>query len=449
VQHTTVGRAVGITRFHALGPNRLDDIAAKFGLDAGLTESVRLFSLVLPFRVNEYVLSELIDWSAPDADPIFHLFFPQPGMLSPQDEHLLVTARDSGDPARLARVVADIRAGMNPHPEHQLDLNVPHDDQGPVPGTQHKYEQTLLYFPAAGQTCHAYCTYCFRWAQFVGEPELRFAAADPARAVGYLRRHPEITDVLVTGGDPMVMSAERLRQHLEPFLAVESVQTLRIGTKSVASWPHRYVSDHDADATLRLFEQITDAGKTLAVMAHLSHPVELEPAVARTALARIRDTGAVLYCQAPVIGRVNDDAAAWSRLWRAELRAGAVPYYMFVARDTGPRDYFKVPLARAAELFRDAYSTLPGLARTVRGPVMSTTGGKIVVDGVVTEPDPAGAGPGGGTFFELRYLQARDPRLVGRPFRAGFSAEAAWIDDLELAAGTPEDIRAAVRAGHD
>ncbi|NUP47718.1 MAG: lysine 2,3-aminomutase [Catenulispora sp.] len=438
MQHSTVGRAVG-SRFQALGPNRLDEIATKFGIGSDLRESVRLFSLVLPFRVNEYVLGELIDWSAPDADPIFHLFFPQPGMLSAEDERLLAAARDGGDAGRLARTVARIRAGMNPQPEHQLDLNVPHDEQGPVPGVQHKYEQTLLYFPSAGQTCHAYCTYCFRWAQFVGEPELRFSAAGPERAVGYLRRHPEITDVLVTGGDPMVMSADRLRRHLEPFLAVESVQTLRIGTKSAASWPHRYVTDHDADATLRLFEDVVAAGKTLAVMAHLSHPVELEPAIARTALSRVRDTGAVVYCQAPMIGRVNDDAAAWSRLWRSELRAGAVPYYMFVARDTGPRDYFKVPLARAAEIFRDAYSTLPGLARTVRGPVMSTTGGKIVVDGVVREP--------GGAFFELRYLQARDPALVGRPFRAVHSPDAAWIDDLELAPGTPPDIRAAVRAG--
>jgi L-lysine 2,3-aminomutase len=223
---------------------------------------------------------------------------------------------------------------------------------------------------------------------------------------------------------------------------VESLQTLRIGTKSVASWPHRYVTDHDADATLRLFEEIAEAGKTPALMAHLSHPVELEPAIARTALSRIRDTGAVVYCQAPIIGRVNDDAAAWARLWRAEQRAGAVPYYMFVARDTGPRDYFKVPLARAAEIFRDAYSSLPGLARTVRGPVMSTTGGKVVVDGVAEEPD-------GRRFFELRYLQARDPRLVGRPFRAVHSADAAWIDDLELAPGTPADIRAAVAAGGD
>jgi L-lysine 2,3-aminomutase len=321
---------------------------------------------------------------------------------------------------------------------------------------QHKYRHTLLYVPASGQTCHAYCTYCFRWAQFVGDPTLRFAASDPGRAVGYLRARPEITDVLVTGGDPMVMSAARLRQHLEPLLTVPSIETVRIGTKSVASWPHRFVADADADDTLRLFEEITASGRTLAVMAHYSHPVELSTGVAQRAVARIRETGAVVYCQAPLIGRVNDDAGTWADLWHAELRAGAVPYYMFVARDTGTREYFKVPLPRAAEIFRDAYSRLPGLARTVRGPVMSTTAGKIVVDGVWSDAgrsSGAGAGIGGGADsdssddvrLQLRFLQARNPDLVGRPFQARSSADAAWIDDLEPDPDTPAEIAAAVK----
>jgi KamA family protein len=435
-----VGRSPG-SRFRAYGPRRLGEIAEKYGLDPATHETVRLFSLVLPFQVNEYVLTQLIDWRSPADDPMFHLFFPQPGMLTGEDEDRLRAAEAAG-PDRLGAVVRDIRARLNPHPEQQMELNVPSDGEGPIPGVQHKYDRTLLYFPASGQTCHTYCTYCFRWAQFVGDPALRFAASDPARAVGYLHARPEVTDVLVTGGDPMVMSEARLRRHLEPLLAVPSVETIRIGTKSVATWPHRFVTDTDADDTLRLFEQIVDSGRTLAVMAHFSHPAELSTSVAQQALARIRRTGAVVYCQAPLIGRVNDDPAVWSELWHAELRAGAVPYYMFVARDTGPRDYYKVPLTRAAEIFRDAYSRLPGLARTVRGPVMSTTAGKIVVDGLTPAPDSAGP-----AVLHLRFLQARNPGLVGRPFQAAAPPGAAWIDDLVLAGDTPRDIAEAVRAG--
>lgn len=246
-------------------------------------------------------------------------------------------------------------------------------------------------------------------------------------------------DVLVTGGDPMVMSTERLRAHIEPLLGVESVRTVRIGTKSVAYWPQRYVTDPDADEVLRLFESVVASGRQLAVMAHFSHPRELESDLARRAVARIRSTGAVVYCQAPLIGHVNDDARVWSALWRAELAAGAVPYYLFVERDTGPYDYFKVPLARAADIFTEAYRTLPGLARTVRGPVMSATPGKVVVDGVEETAE--------GAFFRLRMLQARDPALVGRPFRARYSPDAAWLDELELDPSTPADIAAAVRGG--
>jgi KamA family protein len=423
------------TRFQAYGPRRLDEIATKYGLDARIRETVRLFSLVLPFQVNEYVLNELIDWSRLDDDPIFHLFFPQPGMLSETDEQRLAAASRTGGADEVAAVVHEIRARLNPHPEKQQELNVPSDAEGPIPGVQHKYRETMLYFPSSGQICHAYCTYCFRWAQFVGDASLRFAAAEPHRAVAYAREHPEVSDVLVTGGDPMVMSAARLRQHLEPFLAVESLRTLRIGTKSLATWPHRYVTDSDADETLRLFEQIVASGRTLAVMAHLSHPVELAPAVAQRALARVRDTGAVVYCQAPLIGRVNDDAQIWADLWRVELAAGAVPYYMFIARDTGPRDYFKVSLSEAEGIFRTAYRRIPGLARTVRGPVMSTVSGKMIVDGVSDGPQ--------GSHFHLRFLQARHDELVGRPFQAKYSPSAAWIDELELAPGTPADIAAA------
>ncbi|MGW4273476.1 KamA family radical SAM protein [Streptomyces seoulensis] len=425
-------------RFRAYGPKHLDDIAARFGLREEVRETVRRVSLVLPFRVNEYVLSRLIDWDRAPDDPMFQLTFPQRGMLAADDERRLAKlSADPGDKPLLRELVGDIRARLNPHPSGQQQYNVPHLDGRPVPGLQHKYRETVLYFPGQGQTCHAYCTYCFRWAQFVGDADLRFAAPDPTGLLAYLAARPEVSDVLVTGGDPMVMTTERLRRHLEPLLAVESVDTVRIGTKSVAYWPYRFTTDHDADDVLRLFEQVVAAGKQLAVMAHFSHPRELETAPAREAVRRIRATGAVVYCQAPLIARVNDDAATWSALWKAELAAGAVPYYLFVERDTGPHAYFQVPLARASEIFRAAYRTLPGLARTVRGPVMSATPGKVVVDGVQETPE--------GSYFQLRMLQARDPALVGRPFRARYCPEAAWLDDLELAPDCPPDLAAALR----
>jgi L-lysine 2,3-aminomutase len=428
----------GAERFHAMGPQHVARLAERFGLSAEVREVVGAVSQVLPFRVNDYVLSHLIDWHRIPEDPIFQLVFPQRGMLEPDEENRLVDLVRRGDRRELALAVGRIRATLNPHPSGQRQLNVPTADGEELAGLQHKYRETVLYFPRQGQSCHAYCTYCFRWAQFIGDADLRFAAAGPEGLLHYLARHPAVSDVLVTGGDPMIMSTESLRRHVEPILSVESVRTIRIGTKSVAYWPHRFVSDVDADDVLRLFEQIVASGRNIAVMAHFSHPRELETALARRAVERIRATGALVYCQAPLIAHVNDDARLWADLWRHELAAGAVPYYMFVERDTGPRRYFEVPLAIGYEIFQAAYRTLPGLARTVRGPVMSATPGKVAVDGILDI--------GGERHFQLRMLQARDPRLVGRPFLARYSPSVAWADQLELDPSTPPDIVAAFSA---
>ncbi|MFD9195599.1 KamA family radical SAM protein [Streptomyces phaeochromogenes] len=427
----------GTGRFHAYGPHQIDQIAQRYGLPDEIREAVRLVSKVLPFRVNEYVLSQLIEWSTVPDDPMFRLLFPQRGMLPESELRRLTELTAAGSRTALRAAVREIRESLNPHPSSQRELNVPTLDSVELPGIQHKYRETVLYFPGQGQTCHAYCTYCFRWAQFVGDADLRFSAPSPDRLVEYLWTKPDVSDVLLTGGDPMVMSTERLRSHVEPLLAVETVRTIRIGTKSVGYWPQRFVSDQDADDVLRLFERVVASGRTLAVMAHFSHPRELMTDVARQALARIRATGALVYGQAPVIAHVNDDADIWTELWRLELAQGVVPYYLFVERDTGPHQYFELPLADAFDIFRTAYRRLPGLARTVRGPVMSATPGKIVIEG--TEDTPQGR------FFQLRMLQARDPQLVGRPFRARYSADATWLDDLELAPETPPEIAAAVR----
>ena len=168
----------------------------------------------------------------------------------------------------------------------------------------------------------------------------------------------------------MIMSAGVLRRYIEPLLdpGLDHVESIRIGTKSLAYWPQRYVTDPDADATLRLFQDVVKSGRALALMAHYSHPRELESAVAAEAIRRVRDTGAVIRTQAPLIRSVNDCAATWRSMWRAQVRAGMVPYYMFIERDTGPQDYFAVPLARAHEIFRDAYAGVSGLCRSVRGP---------------------------------------------------------------------------------
>lgn len=425
--------AISVRKFHAYQRRDLDEIPALRRLSPEVRLAMKAVATVLPFRVNNYVIEELIDWDQVPDDPIFRLTFPQPGMLSPADLRSLVEAMTRGEPAEvIGRIARGIQDRLNPHPAGQIELNVPAVDGVPLPGMQHKYRETVLFFPSQGQTCHAYCTYCFRWAQFVGIDELKFASREAELLVEYLKAHREVTSVLFTGGDPLIMTSRVLRRYIEPLLTpeLEHITSIRIGSKSPAYWPYRFVTDEDADDLLRLFGQARDAGRNLALMAHYSHPRELETPIAQLALRRIEETGAVVRCQAPLIRGVNDDGALWADMWRLQVQLGAVPYYMFVERDTGPKDYFGVPLARAVEIFTEAYRRVSGLARTVRGPSMSATPGKVVIDGT--------AEVGGERVFVLRFLQGRDPDWVGRPFFARFDPEATWLDDLRPAFGAEQ-----------
>jgi len=413
--------------FHAYSAKHLDTLITRAGLSPADRLAVRAVATVLPFRTNAYVVDNLIDWHAVPDDPIYRLVFPQPDMLPAEDvgrlSHLIETGASK---EQINQVAHEVRMRLNPHPAGQLLLNAPSLRGRPLAGLQHKYPETVLFFPRQGQTCHAYCTYCFRWAQFVDEPALKMATDDITTLVEYLAEHEEVTNVLLTGGDPMIMGEAVLRRYIEPLITdprLDHIESIRIGTKSLSYWPQRYVTDPDADATLRLFEQVVAAGKTLAVMAHFSHPRELEPDILARAVQRITQSGGIIRTQAPLIRSINDDPETWRTMWRSQVRMGMIPYYMFVERDTGPQDYFAVPLARAYEIFRDAYQRVSGLCRTVRGPSMSATPGKVCVDGITTIA--------GLKVFVLRMIQSRDPKLVGTPFFARFDPKATWLTDLE------------------
>jgi L-lysine 2,3-aminomutase len=392
--------------------------------------AMKAVAAVLPFRVNNYVVEELIQWDDVPDDPIYQLTFPQPEMLAPRDLRTMIgLVRRDASPKVIQAAARRIQAGLNPHPAGQIELNVPSFNGRPLPGMQHKYRETVLFFPSQGQTCHAYCTYCFRWAQFVGIDELKFASREAESLAGYLASHREVSSVLFTGGDPLIMRTRLLRRYIEPLLVpeLEHVTSIRLGTKATAYWPQRFVTDDDADELLKLFVEVRRAGRHIAIMSHYTHPREMETPIAQAALRRILDTGAVVRCQAPLVRRVNDRPSLWADMWRLQVRLGAVPYYMFVERDTGPKGYFEVPLADAHEIFRIAHRRVSGLARTVRGPSMSATPGKVVVDGIAKVHDE--------TVFVLKFLQARDPAWVGRPFFARFDAKAVWLDQLRPAFG--------------
>jgi KamA family protein len=415
-------------RFRPLLRRHIDQIPQLRNLPHDDKLALKAVSAVLPFRVNPYVIDNLIDWSRVPDDPIYQLTFPQRGMLDPADfDRMADLVRREAPAAEIQAAARGIQMSLNPHPAGQMELNVPHIDGEPLSGMQHKYRETVLYFPSQGQTCHAYCTYCFRWAQFVGIEELRFSANEADLLARYVRRRREVTDVLFTGGDPMVMNVDKLRRYIDPLLEIDHLIHIRIGTKALAYWPYRFTTDRDADDFLRLVERVHQAGKHLAIMAHVSHAAELYPEPAQEAIRRLRDAGCIIRSQAPLIRHVNDNSRAWAEMWRLQLDLGIVPYYMFVERDTGAKNYFEVPLARAYDIYRRAIRRVPGTGRTARGPSMSATPGKVVVEGVTEVA--------GEKVFVLKLLQGRNPKWVQRPFFARFDPEATWLDDLRPAFG--------------
>ncbi len=397
--------------------------------------NIEIVGNVFPFKVNNYVIDELIDWNNYSSDPIFRLTFPQKDMLLEEDfDTMKMALQEKVDKSSLKLIADSIRAKLNPHPAGQMELNVPEYQGEKLHGVQHKYEQTLLFFPSSGQTCHSYCTFCFRWAQFVGMDGLKFAARETEQLMGYLEEHQEVTDILFTGGDPMIMSFKVFSQYIEPFLNPENrtnIQTIRIGTKVLGFWPYKFLTDKDGKEFLALFKRIVDSGINLSFMAHFNHENELKTPAVKEAVRLIRETGAQIRTQSPLIKNINDDADMWARMWRKQVNMGMIPYYMFVERDTGARHYFDVPLEETWTIFQKAYQQVSGICRTVRGPSMSCTPGKVQILGINEIPINGQMEK----VFVLQMLQGRDTDWVARPFYAKYDPDARWMDDLVPAFG--------------
>lgn len=391
---------------------------------------IDVVSHVLPFKSNNYVVNQLINWDNVPDDPIFTLTFPRREMLQPDHYTRMRNALESGASKNELKIIAnEIRMALNPHPAGQMEHNVPMIEGVKLTGMQHKYKQTVLFFPSQGQTCHAYCSFCFRWPQFVGMEEWKFAMRESELMVKYLQEHTEVTDLLFTGGDPMIMKNRIFAEYINPLLEndIPNLQTIRIGTKALGYWPYKFLTDDDADDTLRLFEKVVKSGKNLAIMAHFNHPVELSTPAVIKAIQRIRNTGAQIRTQSPIMRNINADAGTWAEMWRKQVNLGCIPYYMFVARDTGAQHYFALPLVEAWEIFRNAYQQVSGVCRTVRGPSMSAGPGKIQVVGV--------SEINGKKIMTLRMLQGRNPDWVAKPFFAEYDDKAIWLNDLKPAFG--------------
>lgn len=324
------------------------------------------------FRSNTYYLG-LIDWDDPD-DPIRKIAIPTEeelvdwGRLDASDEHLYAKA----------------------------------------PGLEHKYEFTALLL--VSDVCGGVCRFCFRKRLFMDESAE--TSRDVSEGLKYIRERPQINNVLLTGGDPLMLSNKRLDQILTDLRAIDHVKIIRIGSKMPVFNPYRILNDPEL---LEVFKRHSLKDRRIYLMVHFNHPRELtEQAI--EGISRVHDAGVIMANQTPLLRGVNDDPDVLSELFNKLSYIGVAPYYVFIGRPTKGNKHFLVPIEEALEIFEKSRMNCSGLAKRARL-VMSHATGKVHILGR-TE----------GQVY-MRYHRAADPEQKGRFLVLKSNPKAYWLDD--------------------
>jgi lysine 2,3-aminomutase len=289
-----------------------------------------------------------------------------------------------------------------------LDTSGEHDHTV-VPGLQHKYPQTGLLLVT--DRCASYCRYCFR-KRIVGNDSDEIAP-DYARVAEYISRHPEMNNVLLSGGDPMVLRTEKLHRIMDHLLPIPHLTSIRFGTKSVAFYPPRF-----ADPELPgLFERIQKAGKSPFIISHFDHVGEISEEVEKH-IRRLREVGVQFLNQTVLLRNVNDDADTLAMTFQKCHSMGVRPYYLFQGRPVKAASHFQVPLRLGVEIVRGVNQRLSGIQKTFKY-IMSHYTGKIEIIDL-----------GDDNRLYMRYHQNPETVKIGKIFSRPYREGACWLDDL-------------------
>jgi len=326
------------------------------------------------FRSNDYYLS-LIDWDDPN-DPIRTIVIP----------HI----RELDEWGRL-----------DPSDEKSYTI---------LPGLEHKYNSTALLL--VSNVCAGICRYCFRKRVFMearGE-----VLRDLDAATRYINEHEEISNVLLTGGDPLVLTTTKLENIIHRLSEIEHVRIIRIGTKVPVFDPYRIIED---PALCEMLLRYCSRRRKIYVMTHFAHPRELTD-IAIDGLNLLRKSGVELANQMPLIKGVNDDPEVLADLLAGLSFAGVIPYYIFQCRPSVGNRAYTVAIEEGYEIIEKAKAMVSGLAKRVRF-VMSHATGKIEIVGRTQD------------FVYLKYHRAASDADSGRFLIFKSNPKAYWFDDYE------------------
>jgi lysine 2,3-aminomutase len=226
------------------------------------------------------------------------------------------------------------------------------DAHSPVEGIVHRYPDRVLLKPT--HICAVYCRFCFR-REMVGPGKPNVLSHEAMeRALDYIRTHPEIWEVILTGGDPLVLSARRLRSIMSSLAKINHVKVVRIHTRVPVAEPAR--------VTRELVRAMKIRGKATYVAVHVNHPRELAADV-RAACARIADAGIPLLSQTVLLAGVNDTPEVMGQLMRVLVECRIKPYYLHHGDMAPGTSHFRTDVAIGQELMRVLRGRLSGLCQ--------------------------------------------------------------------------------------
>lgn len=344
--------------------------------------------------------------------------------LSPQEEKKLqkVVERHPMSVSRYYLSLIDwddpndpIRRMAIPHAD-ELDLAGSYDTSGErentkMPGLQHKYAQTALIL--ATNRCTTYCRHCFR-KRLIGLPNHEVISRFEV-AAKYISEHESINNVLISGGDPLLLPTDVIERMLEILNEIEHIKFIRFGSRVPVTFPARILKDCEL---LDLLKVHSREDRRVYVVTQFNHPREITNQ-STGAVDRLIRSGVPVNNQTVLLRGVNDDPATMAELQNNLIAIGVNPYYVFQCRPVKRvKHHFQVPLARGYEIIENAKSSLNGHSKRFRY-IMSHKSGKIEIVGIMDDE------------IYLKYHQAKNPRKIGMFFKRKLTRDAGWLDDLK------------------
>ena len=261
----------------------------------------------------------------------------------------LIDRSDPADP--IARQFVPDAAELDHHPGEFADP-IGDDAHSPVEGIVHRYPDRVLF--KLTHICAVYCRFCFRREMIGPDKPNALSPQKLAHALDYIRMHPEIWEVILTGGDPLILSARRLRAVMKELGAIDHVKVIRIHTRMPIADPQRISPE--------LVRAMKIKGKPTYVAIHVNHPRELTPQ-ARSACARMADSGIPLLSQTVLLAGVNDTPDVMGALMRALVECRIKPYYLHHGDLASGTAHLRTDISAGQELMRSLRGRISGLCQ--------------------------------------------------------------------------------------